>query len=404
MSDSHKNKQTAVMPTYARADISFDRGDGAYLVSTDGTRYLDFCAGIAVTALGHSDPRLVRVLSEQAKKVWHTSNLFRIPDQETLANQLVALSFADFAFFCNSGAEAVEGGIKLCRKYHSANGEPERYRILSFDGSFHGRTLATLSASKNAGHLEGFGPEMEGFDILPFGNTNELRAAVTEETAAILVEPIQGEGGIRPAENDFLREVRSVADEFGLLVFFDEVQCGIGRTGKLWAHEWSGVKPDVMAVAKGLGGGFPIGAVMATSEAAKGMVAGTHGSTFGGNCLAGAVARKVLEIVSERKFLEKVQKVSKLLRHEITKQCEMHPTVYKGVRGKGLMLGIKCGPPNSELVKLLRDEGLLTVGAGDNILRLVPPLIIDEHHVAEAVSMLSTVAKQLEKKKLKKKD
>ena len=404
MSDSHKNKQTAVMPTYARADISFDRGDGAYLVSTDGTRYLDFCAGIAVTALGHSDPRLVRVLSEQAKKVWHTSNLFRIPDQEMLANQLVASSFADFAFFCNSGAEAVEGGIKLCRKYHSANGEPERYRILSFDGSFHGRTLATLSASKNASHLEGFGPEIEGFDIFPFGNTNELRAAVTEETAAILVEPIQGEGGIRPAENDFLREVRSVADEFGLLVFFDEVQCGIGRTGKLWAHEWSGVEPDVMAVAKGLGGGFPIGAVMATSEAAKGMVAGTHGSTFGGNHLAGAVARKVLEIVSERKFLEKVQKVSKLLRHEITKQCEMHPTVYKGVRGKGLMLGIKCGPPNSELVKLLRDEGLLTVGAGDNILRLVPPLIIDEHHVAEAVSMLSTVAKQLEKKKLKKKD
>ena len=404
MSDSHKNKQTAVMPTYARADISFDRGDGAYLVSTDGTRYLDFCAGIAVTALGHSDPRLVRVLSEQAKKVWHTSNLFRIPDQEMLADQLVASSFADFAFFCNSGAEAVEGGIKLCRKYHSANGEPERYRIMSFDGSFHGRTLATLSASKNAGHLEGFGPELEGFDILPFGNTNELRAAVTEETAAILVEPIQGEGGIRPAENDFLREVRSVADEFGLLVFFDEVQCGIGRTGKLWAHEWSGVEPDVMAVAKGLGGGFPIGAVMATSEAAKGMVAGTHGSTFGGNCLAGAVARKVLEIVSERKFLEKVQKVSKLLRHEITKQCEMHPTVYKGVRGKGLMLGIKCGPPNSELVKLLRDEGLLTVGAGDNILRLVPPLIIDEHHVAEAVSMLSTVAKQLEKKKVKKKD
>ena len=404
MSDLHKNKQTAVMPTYARADISFDRGDGAYLVSTDGTRYLDFCAGIAVTALGHSDPRLVRVLSEQAKKVWHTSNLFRIPDQEMLANQLAASSFADFAFFCNSGAEAVEGGIKLCRKYHSANGEPERYRILSFDGSFHGRTLATLSASKNAGHLEGFGPEIEGFDILPFGNTNELRAAVTEETAAILVEPIQGEGGIRPAENDFLREVRSVADEFGLLVFFDEVQCGIGRTGKLWAHEWSGVEPDVMAVAKGLGGGFPIGAVMATSEAAKGMVAGTHGSTFGGNYLAGAVARKVLEIVSERKFLEKVQKVSKLLRHEITKQCEMHPTVYKGVRGKGLMLGIKCGPPNSELVKLLRDEGLLTVGAGENILRLVPPLIIDEHHVAEAVSMLSTVAKQLEKKKFKKKD
>ena len=404
MSVSRKNKSIAVMPTYSRADISFDRGDGAYLVSTDGTRYLDFCAGIAVNALGHSDPRLVRVLNDQAKKVWHTSNLFRIPDQEILANQLVALSFADLAFFCNSGAEAVEGGIKLCRKYHSANGEPERYRILSFDGSFHGRTLAALSASKNAGHLEGFGPETEGFDILPFGNTEELRAAVTEKTAAILVEPIQGEGGIRPAEYDFLRDIRSIANELGLLVFFDEVQCGIGRTGKLWAHEWAGVEPDVMAVAKGLGGGFPIGAVMATSEAAKGMVAGTHGSTFGGNYLAGAVARKVLEIVSEKKFLEKVQEIGKLLRYEIAKQCEKHPTVYKGVRGKGLMLGIKCGPPNSELVKLLRDEGLLTVGAGDNILRLVPPLIIDEHHVAEAVSMLSKVAKKLEKKKAEKKD
>ena len=400
----NKNNPTAIMPTYARADITFDSGEGPYVISTDGDRYLDFCAGIAVNALGHCDPRLVQVLSSQANKIWHTSNLYRIPDQEKLADKLVSLSFADLVFFCNSGAEAVEGGIKVCRKYHSTNGEPERYKILSFEGSFHGRTLATLSASKNTNHLDGFGPETEGFEILPFGNTNELRAAVTRETAAILVEPIQGEGGIRPADYDFLREIRSVADEFGILVFFDEVQCGVGRTGKLWAHKWSGIEPDVMAIAKGLGGGFPVGAVLATAEAAKGMIAGTHGSTFGGNYLAGAVANKVLDIVSEEEFLLKIQKVGKLLRNEIEKQCEDHPTIYKSVRGAGLMLGVECGPPNSTVVEFLREEGLLTVGAGGNILRLVPPLIINEHHVAEAIKMLDKVADRLEKEKPKERD
>jgi acetylornithine/N-succinyldiaminopimelate aminotransferase len=290
---------TAVMPTYARADIAFASGEGAYLTSTDGRRYLDFCAGIAVDALGHCHPRLVDVLQAQAGRLWHTSNLYQIPEQDRLAERLVANSFADMAFFCNSGAEAVEGGIKLCRKYHSANGHPEKWRILTFDGSFHGRTLATLAAAKNEKHLDGFGPVTEGFDNLPLGNSNALRAAITEETAAILVEPVQGEGGIRPVEREFLKEIRAVADEFGLLVFYDEVQTGMGRTGKLWAYEWAGVAPDVMALAKGLGGGFPIGAVMATDEAAKGMVAGSHGSTFGGNYLATAVADTVLQVMLE---------------------------------------------------------------------------------------------------------
>lgn len=388
---------TAVMPTYARADIAFASGEGAYLTATDGKRYLDFCAGIAVDALGHCHPQLVEVLREQAGKVWHTSNLYRIPEQERLAERLTATSFADQVFFCNSGAEAVEGGIKLCRKYQSANGAPERWRILSFEGSFHGRTLATLAAAKNENHLAGFGPETEGFDVLPFGNTNALRAAVNEESAAILVEPVQGEGGIRPADPGFLKDIRAVADEFGLLVFFDEVQSGVGRTGKLWAHQWAGVEPDVMAVAKGLGGGFPIGAVMATEDAAKGMTAGTHGSTFGGNYLAVAVADKVLEIVSDKAFLANVRRVGELLRTKVEAVCAEHPNVFKGVRGAGLMLGIECGPPNGELVDLAREEGLITVVAGDNILRLVPPLIIDGSHVEQAVGILEKVAQRAEK-------
>jgi acetylornithine/N-succinyldiaminopimelate aminotransferase len=387
---------TAVMPTYARQDIAFASGEGVYLTATDGKRYLDFCAGIAVDALGHCHPKLVEVLQAQAGRIWHTSNLYRIPEQERLAERLVATSFAEQVFFCNSGAEAVEGGIKLCRKYHSANGNPEKWRILTFDGSFHGRTLATLSAAKNEKHTAGFGPETDGFDIVPFGNLNALRAAVTDETAAILVEPIQGEGGIRPADPDFLRDIRAVADEFGLLVFYDEVQTGMGRTGKLWAHEWAGVAPDVMSAAKGLGGGFPIGAVMATAEAAKGMTAGTHGSTFGGNHLAAAVADAVLETITEPGFLAHVCETGELLRREVAKLCKKHPGVFTGVRGAGLMLGIECVPANLDLMDMTREEGLLTVVAGDNILRLVPPLIIDATHVAEAVAILDKVATRVE--------
>ena len=385
---------TAVMPTYGRADIAFVRGEGAYLIAADGKRYLDFCAGIAVDALGHCHPRLVEVLSQQASRVWHTSNLYRIPAQERLAERLVANSFADMAFFCNSGAEAVEGGIKICRKFHSANGHPERWRILSFDGSFHGRTLATLAAAKNGNHLDGFGPASDGFDNLPFGNTNALRAAITEETAAILVEPIQGEGGIRPANPGLLKDVRAVADEFGLLVFYDEVQTGVGRTGKLWAYEWTDAVPDVMSIAKGLGSGFPIGAVLATTEAAKGMTPGTHGSTFGGNHLATTVADAVLETILEDGFLANVSAVSEVLRQQLEELCGRHPTVFKSVRGAGLMLGIECISLNLDLMSMAQEEGLLTVVAGENVLRLVPPLIIEEHHVEEAIEILNKVAER----------
>jgi len=387
---------TAVMPTYGRADIAFASGEGAYLTATDGKRYLDFCAGVAVDALGHCHPRLVEVLSQQASRVWHTSNLYRIPEQERLAERLVANSFADMAFFCNSGAEAVEGGIKLCRKFHSANGHPEKWRILSFEGSFHGRTLATLAAANNEKHLDGFGPVSDGFDNLPFGNTNALRAAITEETAAILVEPVQGEGGIRPADPGFLKDIRAVADEFGLLVFYDEVQTGMGRTGKLWAYEWAGVAPDVMSIAKGLGGGFPIGAVLATSEAAKGMTPGTHGSTFGGNHLATAVADAVVETILENGFLANVCRMSEILRQQLEALCERHPTIFKSTRGAGLMLGVECGPLNLDLMSMAQEEGLLTVVAGENVLRFVPPLIIEEHHVEEAVEILDTVAQRAE--------
>ena len=385
---------TAVMPTYGRADIAFVSGEGAYLMAADGKRYLDFCAGIAVDALGHCHPRLVEVLSQQANRVWHTSNLYRIPSQERLADRLVENSFADMAFFCNSGAEAVEGGIKLCRKFHSANGHPEKWRIISFDGSFHGRTLATLAAANNDKNLDGFGPASDGFDNLPFGNTNALRAAITEETAAILVEPVQGEGGIRPADPRFLKDVRAVADEFGLLVFYDEVQTGMGRTGKLWAYEWTDVLPDVMSIAKGLGGGFPIGAVLATMEAAKGMTPGTHGSTFGGNHLATTVADTVLEIILENGFLANVCAVSKVLRQQLEALCKQYPAVFKSVRGSGLMLGVECGPLNLGLMSMAQEEGLLTVVAGENVLRFVPPLIIEKHHVEEAIGILNKVAQR----------
>ncbi len=383
---------TAVMPTYARADLAFERGEGPYLYSTDGRRFLDFCGGIAVDVLGHAHPHLVACLQEQAGKLWHVSNLYRIPGQEKLAERLAAASFADLVFFCNSGAEAVEGGLKLCRKYHSANGNPERWRIIACSDSFHGRTLATISAANNEKHTEGFGPRTEGFDTMPFGNLNVLRAAITGETAGILVEPIQGEGGIHPADMDYLRGLRQVADEFGLLLFFDEVQCGIGRTGKVWAHEWAGIAPDVMAVAKGLGGGFPVGAFLATSEAAKGMTAGTHGSTFGGNPLAMAVGNAVLDVLLEDGFLDHVERVGGYLTDKLADLVSRHGAVFTGARGSGLMQGVVCGPDFGAISNKLTDEGLLTVGAAGNVIRLLPPLIIEEGHVDEAIAIMDRVA------------
>ena len=382
----------ALMPTYARADLAFERGEGPYLFADDGRRYLDFGAGIAVNSLGHGHPHLVAALQAQAGKLWHTSNLYRIPEGERLASRLCAASFADRVFFCNSGAEAVEGALKVARRFHHDAGQPQRTRVITCTGAFHGRTLTTLSAAGNPKYLTGFGPAAEGFDQVAFGNMNELRAAVGEETAAILVEPIQGEGGIRAPGADFIRGLRDVCDEFGLVLIFDEVQCGVGRTGKLFAHEWAGIAPDVMALAKGLGGGFPIGAILANARTAAAMVAGTHGSTFGGNPLAMAVGNAVLDVILEEGFLAHVAQVGRLLRERLEQIVGRHPDVFAEVRGQGLMLGLKCVVPNGDMQARLRDEGLLTVAAAENTLRIVPPLVIEASHVDEAADILERVS------------
>jgi acetylornithine/N-succinyldiaminopimelate aminotransferase len=382
----------AVMPTYQRAEIAFERGEGAYLFASDGRRYLDFACGIAVTGLGHAHPHLVAALTEQAKKVWHLSNLYQIPGQQRLAERLVAASFADSVFFCNSGAEAIECGLKMTRKYHDENGAPERYRIITVEGAFHGRTLATIAAGGQEKHLKGFDPIVDGFDKVAFGNLNELRAAITGETAAILVEPVQGEGGMRAASVEYLRALRQVADEFGLLLFCDEVQSGMGRTGKLFAHEWAGIEPDIVATAKAIGGGFPMGACLAKEKAAKALTAGSHGSTFGGGPLAMACANAVLDVMLADGFFANVERMGRLLRGRLEALIERHPSVFAEVRGAGLMLGLKCVVPNTEMVNRLREAGLLTVGAGDNTVRVLPPLIIGENHVDEALAILDKVA------------
>jgi acetylornithine/N-succinyldiaminopimelate aminotransferase len=376
-------------------DIAFDRGDGAYLFTSDGKRYLDFASGVAVTALGHNHPRLVEALTSQAAKLWHCSNLFRIPEQEELAHRLVSNSFADTVFFCNSGAEAVEAGLKMVRKFQHDTGNPERYRMVAFDGSFHGRTLSTISAGANAAHQAGFGPLLDGFDHVAYGNLNEVRDAITPETAAILVETVQGEGGIRPGDAAFLKGLREACDEFGLLLFFDEVQTGIGRTGHLFGYEWAGVTPDVMALAKGLGGGFPVGACLATERAAVGITAGTHGSTFGGNPLAMAVANAVLDVLLEDGFLANVRTTGDALMTRMAGTAGQWPQVIELVRGVGMMIGLKCVVPAGDMVTACREAGLLTVPAGDNVCRLLPPLIIDDTHVAEAAEMVEAACKAL---------
>ncbi len=382
---------SALMPTYSRADIAFERGEGPYLYATDGRRYLDFASGIAVTALGHAHPHLVRALTEQAQRLWHTSNLFRIPGQERLAGRLVANSFADLAFFTNSGGEAIECGLKLVRKFHDETGNPERYRVITCAGAFHGRTLAAISAGGQEKHLKGFAPEVDGFDHVAFGNLNELRAAIGPQTAAILVEPVQGEGGMRVAAAEYLQGLRRVADEFGLLLFFDEVQCGIGRTGRLFAHEWAGIAPDLLAMAKGIGSGFPLGACLATARVGSALTAGSHGSTFGGNPLAMAVGNAVLDVVLAEGFLGRVEQAGRLLRQRLEALVRRHPSILAEIRGAGLMLGMRCVVPSADMVARLRGAGLLTVGAGDNVVRLLPPLIIGEEQVAEALEMLEGV-------------
>lgn len=387
---------TPVLPTYARADLEFERGEGSYLLTASGERYLDFGAGIAVNVLGHANPGLVAALNDQAQKVWHTSNIYRIPGQERLARRLVEATFADTVFFTNSGAEALECAIKMARKFHAVNGRPERYELITMEGAFHGRTLATIAAGGQAKYLEGFGPAMPGFPQVPFDDLKALREAIGPATAGVLIEPIQGEGGIRPIPNGDLRQIREICDEAGILLVLDEVQTGVGRTGKLFAHELAGIAPDIMAIAKALGGGFPVGACLATEEAAKGMTAGTHGSTFGGNPLAMAVANAVLDQVLADGFIEHVKDLGRTLRQKLARLADEHPDIIEGVRGEGLMLGIKCKVPNTDLVAAARSEHLLVVGAGDNTVRLLPPLNIGEHEVEEAIDKLSNACTALD--------
>lgn len=387
----------AVMPTYARFDIAFERGDSVYLYAADGRRFLDFGAGIAVAALGHCHPHLVDALKAQAETLWHCSNLYDIPGQQRLAQRLVDATFADAVFFNNSGAEAVELGIKMARKHQSFAGHPERYRMITVDGAFHGRSLATLAAGGQEKHLAGFGPVTEGFDQVAYGNLNEMRAAITPETAGLIVEPVQGEGGIRPMPEGYLKGLRQMADEFDLVLVFDEVQCGIGRTGKLFAYELTGDAPDVLASAKGLGGGFPMGACLATEKVAAAMEAGTHGSTFGGNPLAMAVGNAVLDVVLGDGFLDGVDRIAKLFWSRLQTLVETYPGVLEDVRGSGLMVGLKCAGDegtNMDLVMRLMAGGLLAVPAGDNVVRFVPPLIIDESHVDEAMAILETSCRE----------
>ena len=385
---------SALMPTYNRADLAFERGEGAWLYAVDGRRFLDFGAGIATSSLGHGHPHLVGAIAEQAGRVMHTSNLYRVPQAERLAARYVEASFADSAFFCNSGAEANEGMVKMMRKAMSETGRGERYRVICFDGAFHGRTLAMLAATGNKKYLAGFGPEVDGFDHVPFNNLNALRDAIGPETAGVLVEPVQGEGGIRPASLDFLRGLRAACDEFGLILGMDEVQCGMGRTGKLFAHEWAGIAPDVMSIAKGIAGGFPMGAILATEAVAKHLVPGTHGTTFGGNPLACAAANAVLDVILAPGFLGEVDRKSRKLWSALGGVVAEYPSAVTEVRGAGLILGLKGAVPNTELQNAFAAEGLLTVAAGDNVVRLVPPLVLTDADCEAAVEMIRRGARR----------
>lgn len=387
---------TAVLPTYARIDLEFERGEGCWLVTTDGRRFLDFTAGIAVNVLGHAHPYLADALAEQARKLWHTSNLFRIPGGERLAERLKAATFADTMFFTNSGAEALECAIKMARKYQYVSGHPQKNRIITFEGAFHGRTLATIAAGGNAKYLEGFGPQMPGFDQVPFGDLDAVKAAITPETGAILIEPVQGEGGVRVPPAGFLKALRALCDEKGLLLVLDEVQSGVGRTGKFFAHEWAGIAPDIMAVAKGIGGGFPMGACLATEDAAKGMTPGTHGSTYGGNPLAMAVGNAVLDLVLAEGFLDRVNAVSGRLVQRLAEVRDRHPDVIAEVRGQGLLLGLKAKVPAGDLVAALRAEGLLAPTAGENVVRLLPPLILGEEEAGLAADKIEAACRRIE--------
>ena len=385
----------ALMPVYSRVDVYFERGEGAYLYDDKGQRYLDFVAGMAVVALGHCHPQIVAALHKQAETLWTVSNLYNTHSSDRLAERLVDLTFADTVFFQNSGAEAWECGVKTIRKYFSAIGQPQRFRIISFQGCFHGRTMTAIAASKAEKMVGGFGPLIDGFDLVPWEDINAVRAAITDETAGIVIEPIIGEGGTKVASLEFLRELRALCDEKGLLLFFDEIQCGMGRTGKLFAHEWAGVTPDVMCIAKALGNGFPIGACLATAKAAKGMTAGTHGSTYGGNPLATEVGNAVLDVMSAPGFLADVERRSLYFRNALSKIIAQHPKVFKCLRGRGFLCGLECVVSNGDVVKALYAEKLLAVVAGENVVRLLPPLVLTEAQMDEAVAIIDRVATKL---------
>ncbi len=388
----------AVLPTYNRAPVAFVRGVGARVFTEDDTEYLDFGAGVAVNSCGHAHPHLIAALTEQANKIWHTSNLYQMPGQEKLAQRLIDSTFADTVFFCNSGAEANELAIKMARKHFAAKGEAEKFHIITFEGAFHGRTLATLAAGGQQKYLEGFGPKAAGFYQVAFGDHKALEAAIGPQTAAIMIEPVQGEGGLRNVPSQCLKGLRALCDAHGLLLIFDEIQCGVGRTGKLFAHEWAGITPDIMSVAKGIGGGFPLGAVLATEAAATGMVAGTHGSTFGGNPLATAVGNAVLDVVLGEGFLDNVNRQSINMKQSLERLKDTHLDVIEEVRGSGLMIGLKVKVLNTDFVKAALDQKLLVIGAGDNVVRLLPPLIVNDEDVAEAIAKLDAACTALEKK------
>ena len=385
----------SVLPTYARAPLNFVKGEGTWLIEADGRRFLDLGAGIAVNALGHAHPDLVKALSDQAQNLWHVSNLYEIPNQQRLADQLVSLTFADTVFFTNSGTESCELAVKMARKYWYEKGQPERVEIITFEGSFHGRSSAGIAAAGSEKMTKGFGPLLPGFVHLKWNDHDAIKAAISDKTAAIMIEPIQGEGGIRPVPEQCLKGLRDLCDEHGLLLIFDEVQCGVGRTGKLFAHEWAGIDPDIMMVAKGIGGGFPLGAVLASEDAAFGMTAGTHGSTYGGNPLGCAVGNKVLELVGDAAFLDEVAEKAAYFKAGLEDLVARHPNTFKSVRGKGLMMGLECAVPNMDVVNAGYDALILTVPAGDNVVRFVPALTITKEEIDEALARLSSAAQSL---------
>lgn len=387
---------TPLMPNYARSDLAFERGEGCWLVTAEGRRVLDFGAGIAVNSLGHAHPHLVEALTEQARKVWHVSNLHQVPEGERLARRLIEATFADSVLFCNSGAEANEGAIKMARKYHAVRGEENRFRIITFEGAFHGRTLATIAAGGQKKYLEGFGPKVEGFDQVAFGDRKALEALIGPDTAALMIEPVQGEGGLREVPVAELRYLRELCDRHGLLLILDEVQTGVGRTGKLFAYEWAGITPDIMSVAKGIGGGFPLGAVLAVEKCAAVFTPGTHGTTFGGNPLAMAVGNAVLDVILAPGFLDEVQRKALLFKQKLAGLVDQHPKVFEAVRGVGLLTGLKCVLPNGDVTAAARSENLLVVPAGDNVIRLIPPLTVSDEEIDTAVGMLDKAARTLE--------